>query len=165
MVDWKEIEKKANEQLEFVDSFPVPVKQIIEEQHGLDVVFADYGKYNDQVSGIINFHKQTISINSTESFQRQTFTMAHELGHWVLHKEYFDAHPEEYKFLARTQTLISDKEAKDDKEKEADHFAACLLMPKKLLLPYKDYPTSLLAKMFSVSELSMNYRLKNISKK
>lgn len=67
-----------------------------------------------------------ICINSTTSYGRQRFTLAHELYH-VLYEE-------------DMQRVICDMSMSDDKsesEKEADQFASYLLMPYDALLEYE----------------------------
>jgi len=87
---------------------------------------------------------------------RQRFTIAHELGHWVLHREYFLAHPESYPVLPRFE-----KPDKDNyMEKEANSFAAHILVPERLLTPVRRYPVSKLAQLFLVSREMMEHRLK-----
>lgn len=73
-----------------------------------------------------NTHRLII-INETLKIQndflrRKRFIIAHEYGHYILHKN------NEVQFAHR------DTSKKDNpKEKEADFFARCLLMPKKLI--------------------------------
>lgn len=87
------------------------------------------------------------------------FTIAHELGHYIMHKDY--AASNEYKTLPRHDNYAEN--AKPAVEREADAFAANLLMPAKLVRKYKDFATvSELAKMFCVSEQAMRYRLNRV---
>ncbi len=62
-----------------------------------------------------------IFTNSCSRLSREIFTLAHELGHVVLHLE------KDFSFIDDNIT-ISGKNV-DDKEQEANYFAACLLMP------------------------------------
>ena len=70
---------------------------------------------------------QYIGINSTEGHERQRFTLAHELGHLLLHKE------DKVSYDAGVGLMLL-REAhsvrgSDIKEVEANRFAAELLMP------------------------------------
>lgn len=68
-----------------------------------------------------------ICINSTTSYGRQRFTLAHELYH-ILYEE-------------NTQRIICDIDMsadKSDSEKEADQFASYLLMPYDALAEYEE---------------------------
>ena len=67
-----------------------------------------------------------ICINSTTSYGRQRFTLAHELYH-VLYEE----------GMQRVICDMSMSENKPDSEKEADQFASYLLMPYDALLEYE----------------------------
>ncbi len=99
--------------------------------------------------------------------KRSRFTIAHELGHFVLHKNI---------------PLIIDKGKNDrilfrdsfptsgefDREREANAFAASLLMPKFLIdteikkVPKDADIVSYLSDKFNVSEQAMSFRLTNL---
>lgn len=96
-------------------------------------------------------------MNVDDPVNRQTFTMAHELGHWILHREFFEASPEKYTILPRFQRTA----ARNPFEQEANHFAANLLVPKLLLDPVRSAPPAALAQAFAVSQEMMEIRLKN----
>lgn len=122
----------------------------IAENYGISinpVIFSE--KYKD-VAGFFDFEEEKIFVNSEDPYNRRTFTIAHELGHYFLHKKYFIENPKEYKVLHRMPIgAVND----DPLEKEANAFAANLLVPKFLLSKYKDYAsTDELAKLFSVSK-------------
>ncbi len=62
-----------------------------------------------------------IFTNSCSRLSREIFTLAHEIGHVILHLK------DESSFIDDSIT-ISERNS-DDKEQEANYFAACLLMP------------------------------------
>jgi Zn-dependent peptidase ImmA (M78 family) len=62
-----------------------------------------------------------IFTNSCSRLSREIFTLAHEIGHVILHLN------DESSFIDDRIT-INDRST-DEKEKEANYFAACLLMP------------------------------------
>lgn len=70
-----------------------------------------------------------ISVNAASIPQRRRFSVCHELGHWQIH---------------RGQTLyckaadIADRDVSQVKEREANRFAADLLLPPYLLRPMMD---------------------------
>ena len=91
--------------------------------------------------------------------QRRRFIIAHEYGHYILHKK------------STKQYAHRDTHSKDDTiEREADYFARCLLMPKEavdilLKLPiFKNASfndkVSLIARVFNVTKKKANQRLK-----
>lgn len=165
-----QIEKKALELLVKTDSLnaPIPIKEIIKS---LDIKLSPYDLGED-VSGVLVIDNQNYKIgyNSTESHVRQRFTLAHELGHFILHKnkaqEVFVDNVTYMFRKANTRT-------KDYKiEMEANQFAAAILMPKQLLeleidklsgsiLSDHDLISSL-SKIFKVSQIAMTYRLNNL---
>jgi len=74
----------------------------------------------------------TIVVNKDHPLNRQRFTMAHELGHLILH-EYKTPHadgPQKIRFRDGRSAMGSDRE-----EIEANQFAAEILMPDFLLIP------------------------------
>ncbi|WP_160299164.1 ImmA/IrrE family metallo-endopeptidase [Sphingomonas sp. SRS2] len=130
----------------------------IAETQGVDVVFADFGEAGERVAGFCDFESGKLYVNANDPVARQTFTIAHELGHWVLHRRFFEENPDEYSILPRFQK----PSAKNPFEQEANHFAANLLVPKRLLAPVKDAGATVLAKVFGVSREMMENRLKNV---
>jgi len=97
-------------------------------------------------------------VNPKDSTERQAFTMAHELGHWLLHRNVFLENPDLYPVLPR----FHQPDKTDPLEKEANKFAACLLVPRNLVMPIKDAPVSVLAEIFGVSRTMMEFRLRDV---
>jgi Zn-dependent peptidase ImmA (M78 family) len=154
---YKLAKETADRLTENYSSPPIPVLEI-SEANGAHVLFDPFDRYRDEVAGFCDFGSGTIFVNSADPINRQTFTIAHELGHWMLHREYFLAHPDRYTIFPRYQR----PEPGNPFEQEANHFAANLLAPKRLLAPIKDAPVSVLAKIFAVSQEMMEIRLKNV---
>lgn len=136
---------------------PVPVLEIAESQ-GVNVVFSDLGEAGERVAGFCDFQAKKLYVNAKDLLPRQTFTIAHELGHWILHRPFFERHPELYSILPRFQKT----EEANPFEQEANCFAANLLVPKRLLLPIKKAPIATLSSIFAVSREMMENRLKNV---
>lgn len=154
---WDVAERKAFELTKDISTPPVPVLEIA-ESNGVNVMFVDFGEHSQRVSGLCDFREARIYVNKLDGIGRQTFTMAHELGHWLLHRETFLSDPERYPVFPR----FNKPDYSDPYEKEANKFAACLLVPQHLLKPVGGAPVSVLAKMFGVSRLMMENRLKNV---
>lgn len=105
-----------------------------------------------------------IGINSREASVRQRFTIAHELGHFMLH-------PQKDAFVDYRKERTTG-ETRPPRERHADMFAAALLMPRRTLLKdfrrlakdgYTDEITTTLARQYDVSEEAMRFRLINLN--
>lgn len=132
-----------------VDSPPIPLGDIV-ASYGLDIVYADFSKIprGNDIAGFIDFDNKKIIVNQSDPANRQRFTIAHELGHYILHQEYVKDRSK-YKVLLRRPI----KElGYAPEEQEANCFAANLLVPSEVLEKYKDLPSSLAASLFAVSE-------------
>jgi len=135
---------------------PIPVKEIA-EQSGVEVVFTSFGESSDRVAGFCDFDARRLYVNETDILTRQMFTMAHELGHWILHRDYFDDFPSSYNVLPRYS-----RPRENPLEREANIFAANLLAPSRLLRPVRDAGVARLADLFGVSRQMMELRLREI---
>lgn len=153
---WSFVKAEADRLTRAFTAPPIPVLEIA-ERHGVDVAFADFGEAGSRVAGFCVFEEARLYVNASDILPRQTFTIAHEFGHWILHKDFFDHHPERYHILPRYQS----DERKDPFEQEANCFAANLLVPKRLLQPVKHASVAALAEIFAVSREMMENRLKN----
>ena len=135
---------------------PVPIVDIA-NNYGLIVEEDDL----PSASGKLCFSEQKIIVNENDSNARQRFTVAHELGHFLMHQSL-----EEFKdkgFIERSMP-ISAKE-KEWYEKEADYFAAHVLVPVDFLKDLKDRHTILsLADRFDVSPTMMHFQMNNYGK-
>jgi Zn-dependent peptidase ImmA (M78 family) len=154
---WDVAERTAEDLSSPYSAPPIPVLEIA-EQNGVNVVFANFGSNAEKVAGLCDFENARIYVNEDETAERQSFTIAHELGHWMLHRQTFIDDPDRYPVLPR----FSQPDRNDPLEKEANKFAACLLVPSRLLRPVKDAPVSYLASVFGVSRLMMEFRVKNV---
>ena len=78
-------------------------------------------------AGIINRKTKEIAVSNKFKSEMIRFTAAHELGHWILHPNEIMHHDRPI------NNLEFFNEKRPDSEREADYFAACFLMPYKLL--------------------------------
>ena len=159
--DYDKAERLALDLLEKYDIMEPPVVAVeIATKEGLRVFYADfsalYNKY-PKVSGFINPKERCMYVNRHEPPQRQNFTIAHELGHYLLgHTENEDAY---VSLLFRT----GEAEKKQHPfEWEANRFAADLLMPRlfleQLISEYSFASNRQLARVLGVSELALKTR-------
>jgi len=132
---------------------------LIAEKLGITVREAEFN--SDRISGMIenNHGKVTIYIRGSDSASRKRFTLAHELGHYALHMNNDNTFVDGYEIFERSDfSNYTDRQ----KEKEANNFAADLLMPAervKKMWPECLYSKELMAAKFKVSLQAMDIRL------
>ena len=135
----------------------------------------------DDISGLLvtKNGKSVILVNNGHHPNRQRFTIAHELGHFALHtlgsadSLYVDRRFATFNLVEEQSMYPRAMNAGDpQQEKEANAFAAELLMPRVLLLESMrrnalnlsdEQDVGQLARTFMVSEQAMLYRLQNLS--
>lgn len=125
---------------------------------GLEIRQAKMPDKYSEVAGFLDLEDKAIYVNKADAYNRQTFTIAHEIAHFIMHKEIITEDPSKYKILYRN-TLYSQQ---DPLEKEANCFAANLLVPESMFEKYKEFPASLLSTLFQVSQEVIQYRRKDI---
>lgn len=133
-----------------IQSPPVPVDKVAEL---FSIKVVPYSKFPDSISGtIIQQHDlNAIGINSNHASVRQRFSVAHELGHFLLGHD-------------STKIIDDTFDVPTDKEQQANKFAAELLMPFDLLKNdieshAHEYDIPALARRYEVSEQAMSIRL------
>lgn len=95
-----------------------------------------------------------IGVNSLHHPNRQRFTVAHELGHYFLHR---DQEPFEDGLLFRKDNQFNLL------ERQANEFAALLLMPPlDFSRALNHHPIEDVAKIFGVSRQAAEYRANNV---
>lgn len=100
-----------------------------------------------------NNNRPTIIVNTKEPLPRQRFTMAHELGHHVLHGNESFRDP------------LHQIPGSDPKEIEANTFAANFLMPElqfRMLVESGNHNAASLAALLGVSMSALNIRLESL---
>lgn len=120
----------------------------------------------DNVSGMIcktSSGDYEISVNARHRETRQRFTIAHELGHYVLHRSLIgDGNIDDAAY--RSDGSVKNNRIGPREEQEANQFAANLLMPMEAIRRFWDRAhgdAGQLARMFNVSEGAMKIRLKS----
>ena len=133
---------------------PVPIEDIVEKHLKLRVEFDDMhqmlgvprsapGRESD-ILGAILFNERRIVIDESldpEQYPtkegRYRFTLAHEGGgHWRLHRNLFISDPAQVSLFdeqAQPAIVCRSSSAKEPIEWQADFYAACLLMPRRLV--------------------------------
>ena len=155
--DYRRAEREAIKLLNQCDIVEPPVNpiKIAERILNVPVRFVTFRPdESERISGFYDSEDDAIVVNREEFPLRQTFTIAHEMGHKVLHEEW--ARSSEYQVLLRNPK----DQNRDFREKEADAFAANLLMPRFMMDEYYDtLPPSELSRLFAVSVPAIRARL------
>jgi Zn-dependent peptidase ImmA (M78 family) len=133
---------------------PVRVDDILDDEN-IRLVARALPEDMRNVSGYVDVSGSTIYVNAADAPNRQTFTIAHELGHLLMHRDEVANDPR-YAVLMRKP--IGPNET-DPIEKEANCFAASLLVPAEFLNPYRDLDAERLSRIFVVSTEVIRHRL------
>ena len=164
------IEKRAKDLLAELECqrVPIPVDRIAAKL-GIRLETTDLG---DDVSGVlvITDGGSTIGCNVTHPPVRQRFTIAHEIGHFILHRKserlFIDK-----KFAGVYKRDRNSSSGEQKREIEANRFAAALLMPADLVRHHfeasqfdlgDESALEELAQRFEVSTQAMSIRLSNL---
>jgi len=147
---------------------PVPVERIARRLARLR-----FSPLDNELSGMAFVKDGTaiIGINSLHHPNRQRFTMAHECGHLVLHRDQVTREVHVDKAFPMLMRDAVSAASVDPMEIEANLFAAELLMPEFLLAGElggaafdidDDAAVAALARRFRVSLSAMQFRLGNL---
>lgn len=160
--NFKKAEDLASEILKkyYIDQPPVVAKELA-ELYRLNVVPINFAQINpmySSISGFIDIQTNRLFVNSNESVVRRNFTIAHELGHYLLGH----TSSSEYANLLFRRPL---KEQEDPAiEQEANCFAGNLLVPanflKEVIQKYPFATNCQLANIFGVSDTVIRIRRK-----
>jgi Zn-dependent peptidase ImmA (M78 family) len=151
-----EIEKEAELLLaEYAETsgaelkLPVPVDEITTYHLALRLGFADLHEalripmLRDQpdILGAIWFETEAILIDHSldpkkkpSMLGRYRFSVAHEIGHWLLHRAYITKETKQASLFGGSSeptVVCRSSEAKERIEWQADFFSSCLLMPRR----------------------------------
>jgi Zn-dependent peptidase ImmA (M78 family) len=168
-MDIKLINSKVTSILRSLSEINLPIKiEEIAKLRGVKVIPYPLG---EDVSGLLSIEdgQGTIGYNQTEPKIRRRFTIAHELGHYELHKDKSDLFVDK-QFIYRSEksksTPINQK-----MEQEANAFASAILMPTDLVRQEVDKiqldlgseeAIKELAKIFEVSTTAMSIRMSSL---
>jgi len=170
----QEIEQKAENVLRESGAYRIPVPVDVVANH-LKLTLQE-SIMREKISGllVVENKRGAVSYNAAHAQVRQRFTIAHEIGHYILHvlpkptlsRLFID------RYVAyRSHEETSNGDTNEREEIEANVFGAALLMPAELVreeIRRKGFDLDdeedidALAKRFSVSPSAMSYRLVNL---
>lgn len=143
-----------------------PLTEIV-KKCGLKVFKYDFGPDSRQVMGAIDFRgkKPVIYLNRYNHPNNQKFTLAHELGHYLLGHQSGNV---QFRIDFESDIYPKSPEIRQQ-ELEANYFAGAILMPKDLITaklgrsdmdePVQDKDIEKLATYFRVSESAVRTRI------
>jgi Zn-dependent peptidase ImmA (M78 family) len=156
-----------------IKTAPVPVEKIVKSLK----ISLSFEEVDDDVSGFLYRNKKAnkivIGANKSHHEHRQRFTIAHEIGHFLLHEGalvHLDSGHGAFRINLRDSASST---GEDNDEREANFFAAELLMPAAFLtrdlkgenldlLEGDSEVLEKLAKKYKVSIQALTFRLANL---
>lgn len=169
-----EIEKVANKTLikAGITEPKIGADNIAEFTYGLEIECRNLNQCSEgKVLAAISFANKVIYLNEcfatelTKYPGRKNFTIAHELGHWLLHQNSDQVRLPMFEEEVLICRGLDNKT--DDRERQANLFATYLLMPEKFVVeclkdfssPLSEYDIKKLANIFGVSKQAMKIRV------
>lgn len=157
------------------DELPIDLLKVAESLN----VNVHYDPLENNVSGVlvVKGQERHAIINSAHHSNRQRFSLAHELGHLILHDSegdrlFVDTNMRVYQRVgSSTDTAYSHPESTTSprEEQEANRFASALLMPEDLVKEEArnidlsdETDVAFLARAFGVSDQAMSIRLQQL---
>ena len=153
-----------------VNEPPVPVIEIAKSN---EVELRLSSHKNSKISGFLfsGGNKTILGVNAAHHKNRQRFTIAHELGHFLLHSIEVGGIHIDHTFQVKLRSDVSSTGREND-EREANLFAAELLMPIDFLIKELSGKKHIdieddeflleLAQRYRVSRQAMAFRLANL---
>lgn len=185
-----EIEKTAQtfiKKYHPINTLPIPIEEIIEFHLEIDIIPTPDMMDTTGVDAVTSHHLKQINIDRAQLESRPNrarFTLAHEVGHIILHREFIES--QNFQNEKSWRKFVLNDLHRDPMEVQANMFAAFVLIPadhlrreyelaktdlvkhpafklkdlpaKKILAPYLAKP---LAQKFETSEEAMTNRLIN----
>ena len=147
----------------FKSAAPVDVVRAIE---ALGISYFEKNMAPEQSGYFKNTGKgYEIGVNIKDGLQRKRFTAAHELGHFILHRDMLGVGEHFDRLYGASASRNPNAPFSPRHEVQANQFAADFLMPAglvKYLFSMSNHDTSALAERFLVSRASAEIRLKNL---
>jgi len=178
-----EIERRAQQVLRNAGALTIPVNldKVLDSLN----VRVHEEDMDDETAGvlIVKGEQRHVLVNKEHPKNRKRFTIAHELGHLVLHDDeangdssgqrmFIDRQIRVYQRVGEASSAVYQQEGSltsVQQEREANLFAACLLMPAPHVTTaglerdlFDEISVASLARNFEVSEQAMSIRLQQL---
>lgn len=137
-----------------IETEPLNIVRVVKEIYGINLYYNDLDRDTSGFIERISPQKWAIHVNRWENSLRQKFTIAHELAHFILHRNILQSgsHYDSVLYRDENTSVI---------EREANSFASNLLMPADKFEQYiKDGENTIekLADKFQLSTSAVRYR-------
>ena len=120
----------------------------------------------DNLAGMLTWSENgwTVTVNSNHAESRQRFTLAHEIGHFLLHRDRLERGTND----TNGYTVTAEADGYNDRidahaEQEANQFATALLMPEERVADvcraFRCNDAEPVARLFKVSAHAMTVRM------
>jgi Zn-dependent peptidase ImmA (M78 family) len=153
------------------DTLPVDIKRIMTDKN----ILVKYIELPDDISGVLDTRgdQPIVLIQKSHDKKRKRFSLAHELGHYILKSSPRGVHLDRHTYFRSNLSSAGT----DLEEKKANRFAAELLMPSDILLEIllEDIPDLIdsdeenslnalkrLAKLFDVSVAALTIKISGV---
>lgn len=143
-----------------IETMPLDVISVATKLLGLRLQFKPLA---ESISGCLKLidGRWTVYINSDDHPKRQRFTLAHEIAHFVLHRDNV-----EYDFVDKE--FFRSSSSQDRIEQEANNFAGAILIPKeelkRLVVDKNIRELDVLSDFFDTSAIAVKVRSDVISR-
>lgn len=138
----------------------IPIERIIESNEELSLRYVNLG-INDAYIKKLSENLFEIGVNDQHHLNRQRFSMAHEYGHYLLHRNAIHE-------MVEGEQILHRNGERNRVESQANNFAAELLMPEDLVRKAVRVSRGSLKSMsdiLGVSREALRYRLENLGYK
>lgn len=152
---------------------PVPVEILLKALFGFRTETCALRSLHDQTAGALSVSERVIYVDERCTKHQYVFALAHEMGHLVLHHGK-GSHIAENTLISQALASIGAKKAATQRyymEKEADQFAAALLIPSAILLAeakkyavIDEYAVAEMTRKFSVSANAVVLQIHDLQK-
>lgn len=148
-----------------IHEVPIPVERIASDLGAI----VRHVPLDEELSGIIYIknERKIIGVNALHHIHRQRFTIAHEIGHLILHSDRIERQVHvDKRFPVIFHRDAQSTQGIDRIEIEANQFAAALLMPEDIIRrvvgkqhEIDDNPIETLARRLRVSRQALEFRI------
>ena len=134
-LDYQQIVAKTQEFLKQYHpsgEIPIPIETIVEHDLGINIVLIPGLHQTFEIDGFTSSDLKEISVDMAAFDnwpKRLRFTLAHEVGHLIMHRELFQSH--RFLMVSEWKNFIKDFPEKEYGylESQANNFAGALLVP------------------------------------